>query len=223
MLICHHSEFLVPRAIPEGIKVNPRPIPWTKIKPDNAWFYNRFTLENPSAWAAYNEVFVDLDNSKRPFVTLALNAEHNSVDGPSKTAQLQGITAATVALNERILIRKAAGRVDIRDPSQYFFIFVPTDIQLWQLKKTPSGHFHAWRMKLPRMEISDIDGIRHFIDSWNTLIRSLLGPELESLKSDLQRIAARTKAPAIKGRKGTARGRAVLQSTRITRSRKGAE
>ncbi|KAI9696009.1 MAG: hypothetical protein M1836_005840 [Candelina mexicana] len=221
MLICHHSEFLVPRAIPEGIKVNPRPIPWTKIKPDNVWFYNRFTLEDPSAWAAYNEVFVDLDNSKRPFATLALNAEHKSVDGSCKTAQLQGITAATLALNERIKIREAAGRVDIKNLSQYFFIFVPTDIQLWQLKKTSSGHFHAWRMKLPKMEISDIDGIRHFIDVWNTLIRSLLGPELESLKSDLQQIAARTRAPAIKGTKGRTPAGAAVQSTRVTRSRKG--
>ncbi len=227
MLFCHNSEFLIPRVIPKGIKRSPRPIPWERIKPDGVWSY-LCMVQDESTLTALHEVFVGSDFENRPSIAIALNAECKSLKGSRSTAQLQGIAAATLALSERIRIREKAGHTGISDLSQYFFVFHPEDIQLWRLKKTAGGQFHAWQMKLPRMAFSEVEGIRCFINVWNRLISNLMGPVRKSLEFDLQQIATnsaglqkqRIDTKAHTSKKRAAKSDNAGRSGMVTRSQK---
>ncbi len=189
IMFCRHSEFIIPRALPEGIIDQPRYVPWLKIKPDGVWFYAVHALEQSSRLT----LDTVLGSSIFHHATLALNFENKSLSGSIGMAQLQGIMVASIGLSERIKIREeACQNKNVSDLSQYFLIFWPMDIQLWRLKKTASGNFHAWKMNLPHMRYSDVDGIRSFISVWNRLIGILIGPARESLEHDLSRIAAKS-------------------------------
>ncbi len=210
-MVCRNSELIFPRAIPKGIRPNPRSIPWTRIKPDAVWFNASRVLQS-TARDTFCKV---LGSTNKWYATVALNAEYKSTGGSVYVAQLQGIMTATIALSERISIREAAGQTkDISELSQYFFIFEPKDIQLWRLEKTTCGLFKARQMDLPTMNFSKVDGIRHFISVWNRLISNLTGPALRSLEHDLLQIAAKTRSI------GTKRRAPTVQSTMKTRSKR---
>ncbi len=209
IMFCRHSESIIPRVLPGGIVDQPRYVPWSSIEPNGVWFYTPHALEQSSRLTLQTILGSAIFHQ----ATLALNVEHKSMSGGPSKAQLQGIMVASIALSERIKIREeACQNRNVSDLSQYFLIFWPMDIQLWRLNKTASGNFNAWKMNLPQMKYSDVDGIRNFITVWNRLIGFLTGPALESLEHDLRRIAAKTN-----------KRKAAVHSTIETRSKRAAK
>ncbi|KAI9762593.1 MAG: hypothetical protein M1835_007999 [Candelina submexicana] len=164
--------------------------PWPQMKPDCAWYYTP-NMFDPSAWNTLRNTLKG-DFSKRGFGTIALNAEHKA-DGKSiMTAQLQGVAAAMVGLEERRKIRRTAQEddwINADELTQYFFIFEPNDIQLWRLTKRGIHQFEAWQLDLGgNISFAGVDEIKRFSDVWNRLISNLAGPVLESLLADLDEI-----------------------------------
>ncbi|KAI9705844.1 MAG: hypothetical protein M1836_005250 [Candelina mexicana] len=192
-LICRNSEFLSPGVIPEGPDHLSELI-WTRMKPGSIWFYKRSLLSS-SAWKAYKATLDQIDTDRRPYAAISLNAEQTSCGGSAEIAQAQAIAAAVIALCERIQIRQSAAQESSQQPksdqlAQYFFVFLPTDIQLWRLTKTDDHEFEAWQLDLDGpLKISVKSDLKRFIEVWNRLISNLLGPVFQSLKSDLEEIA----------------------------------